>query len=332
VIRNFIVAGLAICLATAAAQAAEVFNRVAAVVDNDVITLHEIETMAAPVIAENLQKLGAAATDEQKKKSNGAIKQQILQGLIEQKLIESEVRRLGIEVTDQEIDAYAQRVRQANNYTDETLKLALQRQGLTMQDFRERIKKEILREQYVSFRMRDKLKVRDEDVQAYYEHHPDEFAGEPIVHIAEIRVNAPPDANEEQLKAILAGINAVYEKLLGGADFAETARECSKGPTAADGGVLGDFKIDSELQPVYHKAVAPLKPGEFSTIYRDRNGFVILKLLDKKTGVALPFEEVKEKISMMLRKQQADTEMDRLGAELRKKSYVDVRVNFENEK
>jgi len=322
---------LALCLAATAAHAGEVLNRVAAVVDNEVITLHEVETMAASTVAENLQK-NPEMSDADKKKMIAATKQQILQGLIETKLIESEVRRLGIEVTDQEIDAYALRVKTANNYTDETLKLALSRQGLTMNDFRERIKKEILREQYVSFRMRDKLRTRDEDIRAYYDQHPDEFASEQVVRIAELRVNAAPDVTEEQLKSIYAVINGLYEKLLGGADFAELARAHSQGSTAADGGVLGEFKIDSELQPTYRKAVAALKPGEFSTIYRDRNGFVILKLLEKKAGGALAFDEVKDKIAMVLRKQQADTEMDRLGAELRKKSYVDIRVNFANEK
>jgi parvulin-like peptidyl-prolyl isomerase len=197
-----------------------------------------------------------------------------------------------------------------------------------MQEFRERMKTEIMREQYVSFRMRDKLRVRDEDVQAYYDQHKSEFAAEPVARIAEIRLNAPPDASEAALQVVFAKANEVYDKLQAGGDFAALAKASSQGPTASDGGVLGEFKIDSELQPTYRKAVAPLSPGQCSTVYRDRNGFIIIKLLERKPGGALPLDKVKDKIGMILRKQQADAEMNRLGAELRKKSFVDVKVNF----
>jgi peptidyl-prolyl cis-trans isomerase SurA len=310
------------------AGAAEVFNRVAAVVDEQVITLFEVEAAADPVIGQMLQE-SAALSPAEKRRRMAEIKQQVLQGLIEQKLIESEIKRLGIDVTEVEIEAYIDRIKQANNYDDESLKLALARQGITMQEFRDRVRTEILRDEYVHFRLRDKVRVRDEDVQAYYTLHPDEFAAEAIVKIAEIRLNLPPDADEAQLQGVYVTMNSVYEKLLAGEDFAALARAHSQGPTAADGGVLGEFKIETELQPTYRKAVLPLSPGQHSTVYRDRNGFVILKLLEKKSGGTMPLEQVREKIGMILRKQLGDQEMKRLGEELRKKSYVDIRVNFE---
>ena len=187
---------------------------------------------------------------------------------------------------------------------------------------------EILRERYVSFRMRDKLRVRDEDVRAYYENNAADFAAEPVVRIAEIRFNVPPEADQVTLEAAFAAINGIYERLLAGESFDGLARQVSQGPTAADGGILGEFKLDTELKPTYRKAVLTTDPGKFSTIYRDKNGFFVLMLLDKKLTGTVPFEQVKEKIMMILRKKQADTEMQRLGAELRKKSFVDIRVNF----
>jgi len=310
------------------AGAGETVNRIAAVVDNQVITVFEIEQMALPVIAQAAQQK-PNMSEAEKQITAAQIKQQLLDTIIEQKLIENEVARLGIEVTDQEIDTYAERVKKENSLTDETLNIALSRQGLTMQDFRDRLKKEIMREQYVSFRMRDKLRVRDEDVRSYYKLHPDEFAAEPVVKIAELRLNVPPDADEAALQAAFARINGLYERLLAGADFAELARENSQGPPAADGGMLGEFKLDTELQDVYRKAVLPLEPGQVSTIYRDRNGFAILKLVEKKMGNVLPYSQVKEKIRSILRREQADREMERLAAELRRKSFVDIRVNFQ---
>ncbi|MDP8225332.1 MAG: SurA N-terminal domain-containing protein [Candidatus Lernaella stagnicola] len=312
------------------AVAGEPYNRVVAVVDDQIITYFEIETIAGPEIGRIFDAHPEWSTDVRKKKA-AELKQAILQQLIERKLIESEVTRLGIEVTDGEIDAYIEKVRKSNDYTDDMLKNMLRQQGLTMQDFRDRIKLEILRERYVSFRMRDKVRVRDEDVRAYYELHRDEFMAEPVVRIAEIRFNIAPDAEQTELENAFATANKVYEKILAGAPFEEMAKQHSQGPTAADGGVLGEFKIDTELKPVYRKAVKPLADGGLSTIYRDKNGFFILKLLGKRETGAVPFESVQDKIGMILRRQQADTEMQRLGAELRKKSYVDIRVNYAEE-
>ena len=116
-----------------------------------------------------------------------------------------------------------------------------------------------------------------------------------------------------------------------GGDFAELARQYSQGPTASDGGVLGSFKMNSQLKPVYNKAITPLEPGKHSTIFRDKSGFFILLLIEKKQIGLVPFAEVEDKIAMRLRKAAAEREMERLAQELYKKSYVDIRVHFGDE-
>ncbi|HPM76655.1 MAG TPA: SurA N-terminal domain-containing protein [bacterium] len=325
--RKLALAFLLLAILAATVGAEEFVNRIAAVVDEEAITLHEIESMARPLIAQLIAENPDLGTAERDRRAN-AIKRDILQKLIEQKLIEREVLRLGIEVTETEIDAYIERVKKANSYTDETLNMALIQQGISMAEFRERIKLEILRDQYVSFRMRDKLRVKDEDIRAYYENHPEEFAGEPVVRIAEIRLNLPPNPSEEQVREIFVKINEVYEKLLAGGDFAELARQYSQGPTAADGGMMGSLKMNSQLKPVYNKAVTPLEVGKHSTIFRDENGFFILLLIEKTQVGLVPFAEVEDKIAMRLRKVAAEREMERLAQELYKKSFVDIRVHF----
>jgi len=324
--RKIVICLLLLAVASGA-FAEEVVNRIAAVVDDEVITLYEVETLASPIIAKLIRSNPDMSAEELNREA-GKIKYNVMRGLIEQKLIEREVARLGIEVTEGEINAYIERIKKANNYTDDSLRMALARQGISMQEFRDRIKNEILSEQYVSFRMRDKLRVRDEDIRAYYENHRDEFAAEPVVRIAEIRLNVAPDATEDDIRATFARANEVYEKLLAGGDFAQLAAEYSQGPTAHDGGVLGNFKMETELNSLYRRALTPLQVGQHSTIFRDKRGFFILKLLTKNQEGLQPFEQVRDRIRMILRKQKADLEMQRLAAELYKKSYVDIRVHF----
>lgn len=325
--RRMVIVALLLVASVVAVEAGEVLNRVAAVVDQEVITTYEVEMTAAPFIARAMQEnpgLDAAALEQKA----AAVKQDVLQSLIQQKLIESEVKRLGIEVTDQEIESYAEEIKRANNFTDETLKNVLASQGKTLEDFNDKIRKDILVDRYISFRIRGQLEVRDEDIRSYYDNHQDEFVSEPLVKIAEIRVNTAPEAEATALETSYTLINNVYEKLLAGADFAEMARQYSQGPTRLDGGVLSEFKLNTELNPLYRKAVTPLEVGQFSTIHRDRNGFVIVKLLSKRAGDAMPFEEVADKIRMILRAEKRNQEMERLAAELRKKSFVDIKVNY----
>lgn len=321
---------LAVLTITATAMAREIVNQVAAVVNDQVITLYEIESMSQPLIAKLLQDNPNLTPPERNQRAD-KIKQKVLRGMIENKLIESEVKRLGIEVTDGEVDEYADQIKKANNFTDETLKLNLVQQGLTMEEFRERLKLEIMRDQYIRFRIRDKLRIRDEDIQSYYDNNKSEFAAEPVVTIAEIRLNIPPEATELQAQEVFTKANEIYEKLLGGADFGQMVRAHSQGSTAADGGILGPFKLNSELKPLYSKAVSVLNVGQMSTIYRDQNGFFILKLLEKNESGVVPLEQVKDKIEMILHKKMVDIEMQRLAAELYKKSFVDIRVKFSEE-
>ncbi len=327
--RKILLLAVVLCLTAAPVWAGEVVNRVAAVIDNDVITLFQVEQAAAPMIQQMLKE-NPTLSDTDRSRAAARIKAEVLRGLIEQKLLEIEILRLGIEVTDAEIDNYVNRIKQANNYTDEALEMALMREGLTKQEFRDRIKNEILREQYVSFRLRDRLVVRDEDVRAYYENHRDEFAGDPVLHLAELRLNLPPDANDEQVRAAFTKINELYQQLLAGSDFAELARQNSQGATADAGGDIGEFKLD-ELKDTYRKAAAPLEAGQLSTIFRDGGGFFILKVLEKTLSGQQPLEDVQDRIRMILRKQKADLEMKRLAAELYRRSYVEILVKFGDE-
>ena len=82
-------------------------------IDNEVITLYQIEQAAAPLILQMNQENPTLPQAERDKRA-AKIKAQVLRGLVEQKLLENEIARLGIEVTDAEIDEYVERIKQAN--------------------------------------------------------------------------------------------------------------------------------------------------------------------------------------------------------------------------
>ena len=317
------------CGAIAFGQGAKItINRIAAVVDENIITVYDVERASAPIIeafSNSSEAEGLAPEDLADKVS--MIKMQVLNDMIEEKLLEAEVNRLGIPVDDQEIDEYIDKIKAANRMTDEQLATMLASEGTSMVDFRERIRLQILREQYVRYRLKEKVEIDDEEARAYYKQHQEDFVAEKVITLSEIRVGVPPDAAPEQIEAIKAKVSKIYEELLAGKDFAAIAKRYSDGPTASSGGDLGSWKIKSELAPSYRDAAEGLKEGDISTPYLDSKGYVILKCFGWKEEDYLPFEMVASKIKIKLQREAAQREMEKLAKELRAKSFVEVKVD-----
>ncbi len=122
-----------LCLALSVPLRAEPVNRIAAVVDDEVITVFDVEINAKPQITAYLAQVGQDSSEERRSQVS-RIKKEVLRGLIEQKLLEREVTRLGIPVEDQDIDGQIEKIMAANRMTREDLSAALEREGKTPRD------------------------------------------------------------------------------------------------------------------------------------------------------------------------------------------------------
>lgn len=314
-------------LATSLTAGAKILNRVAAIVDDQIITLHEVQQVARPIIQSFANSPeGRKLTSEQISARIKEIKKKILQELIESKLVEAEVNRLGIPVSDQDVDDYINRIKRVNGLTDESLAATLLAEGSSMGEFREKIKTQILREQYIQFRLKNKIEVTEEEARAYYKQHQEEFVAERVVSLSEIRISLPPESSEEQVLAAREKINTLYTQLLSGSDFAELAKKHSDGPTSSSGGSLGSWKLMTELSESYRKAAEQLNPDDLATPYRDDKGFVILRCDNWEQSGFLPYKAVADKIKIQLRREASEREMKDLAKELYKKSFVDIKI------
>ena len=123
---------------------------------------------------------------------------------------------------------------------------------------------------------------------------------------AHILFVVPKNATPEQTLEIRMRCQKVLDRIKNGENFGEMALLYSQDPSSKDGGDLGFFK-KGELLPPLERAALRLKVGEVSGIVRTEFGFHLIKLIDRKGGLPLPFEEVKEKI-----------EADYMGKELEK--------------
>jgi peptidyl-prolyl cis-trans isomerase SurA len=308
-------------LATAPAATAtpgRVVNRIAAVVNGDVITLRDLEDRAGP----EWKAVEAQPAGPTRDKARRDLLRTVLDTLVSERLIEGQARELGVEITEAELDTVIDDVKKNNRLDDAGFERALAQEGLTLEMLRQRFRKMLVARKVIGNRLADRIKVADDDVKAYWQQHPGEFLADVEVRVRHVFLKVTSPADEARVRAVGAKVLA---RLQAGEDFAQVARETSEGPSAADGGDLGWVKRRLLEREVENAAFA-LEPGQTSGLVRARAGFHILRAEERRGGEPRPFDQVKDEIRARLNAEQAEGHQQQYVAELRKNALVEVNL------
>jgi len=301
---------------------ARVVNRVAAVVNGEVVTLAEIEERAAGDLRRAADLPAGSARDR-------ARAQALLGGfdlIVAERLFDGQAAGLGVDVTEPEIDQTIEEIKKRNGLDDARLTQELAGQGLTREAFRKSVKRDLEAMRILQVKVRSRVKVSDEDVQNYYRQHPREFAAGEEVHVRNLFLALTPGASAAEEARVRARLEALVKRLQGGEDFARVARAESQGPSAAEGGDLGWLKRGT-FQAEVEKVAFALQPGEVSEPVRTRAGFLVLKLEGRRGGGPRPLDEVKDAIRDRLTNEQLESYRAQYIAELRKDALIETRIS-----
>lgn len=298
---------------------AEVVDRIVAVVGNEVITEQELNR------AYNTDELGLMRPDPLSGESALVLtKEQYLDEMIKHKVIEQEVKRQGIHVDTLEVEKAIDRKRDGLGLSPEDFQKALLMQGMTMDQYREQVKDQLITYRLISQEVRGEIEITDEQVKAYYLQHPEKFMEKDKLHLFHIFIPLAADGTtgeavaQKQLEKIRADIAA-------GQNFQEMAEKYSKSPTAPSGGDLGWFVI-SELLPDFREQVAKLKPGEMSPVFVQGKGAHLILLAEIKKGELVPLDKVKDQIHDVLYQQAAMERYDIWLTRLKGRTYIENRL------
>jgi len=299
-------------------SAAEVCNRVVAVVNNDVITLYELN---------NRMKEMTGVTAEELKLKNEAMyldaRGKILEILIDEKIAQAKIKELRIQVPDRQVDNYIEKVKQDNQLTQEDLVAGLEKEGLSYEKYRERIRRDIERAQLIEYEVRSKIIIREESIQKYYDEHKETFGVAEKVHLAGIFLVRKNLKSEEEMRALYKKAQEISAKLKEGADFSQMAATYSEGPGAKEGGDLGQFTV-SHLEPGLKSVVEALPEGGISDPLVRPNGIQIIKILHKQTGKIRSLEEMRNAIYGILYQEEVNRRYQAWIKELRESAYTRV--------
>ncbi len=304
------------------AARAELVDRVAAVVNRDIITLSEVQQRAGP-------EMSRVNNPDPKKRAEQRtqLMKTALDTLIGEKLMEAEIAQLGITATEAEVDELVADVRQQNNITDPAqFEQLLSGEGVTMAAYRDILRKRILRDRLLRVKIGPKVKVTEEDLKAAYAQYARAESEDSEVHARHILVQVDPKATPEQVEAARKKAEAIaVEARRPGMDFSALARARSEGPSAADGGDLGWFKR-GVMVPAFEKVAFTLKVGDVSEPVRTNFGWHILHVEEKRAVAATSYEEMRPKLEAKLYQEKTDKFLEQYVADLRQNANVEVKM------
>jgi len=299
---------------------APVVDRIVAVVNNQAITLSELMEAGKTAF-----KKAQAVTDwEERTRVMEGLKREILDQLIDGILIEDKARREKIEVKEEEIDRAIEAMKKQNALSHEELLQALEEQGLTYEQYREKMRKSLLKIKLVNKLIRPKITITEKDIKEYFEKNKESYTGERKIRLSHISIPIPEKAEPQEIEALEQKAQKILDRIKKGEDFASLARKFSKAPSAVDGGDMGYFK-KGELNPSLEKIAFQLKVGEVSDVIRLERSFEIIKVTAIRGG-DITYQDVRAEIEDILLEKELRRRIPLWMEQLRKENYVDIRL------
>jgi parvulin-like peptidyl-prolyl isomerase len=297
-----------------------VVDRVVAVVNQEMITLSEVEKLVNP-----FQEQIVAEDRLEKRERIQALCRQVLEKLIEEKLIDQEVKKSGIKIPSKEIEATLEEVKRRNAATQEELEKALAADGLTLETYRKQIEKILQRKKLINWSVKVETKVGEKELRDFYQKNLYRYRPNESYRPGQILFVVPKGATPEEVREIRKKCQTVLEKIKGGGDFGEMALLYSEDASNKNQGDLGYFK-KGELVPAFEREALRLKIGEVSGIIRTDFGFHIIKLLDRKGVEPLPYEEAKEKVQADYYDSEMEKAFRQYLSTLKEKSVIEIKL------
>lgn len=304
----------------AAAVCGELVDRIVAIVNDDTITLSELNEALGPYAGQIRESLYES---EKKRKMLFKLREDILNRMIDQKLTDQESKRLGVSVHEGEVDKRIEQVKREHFFTEEELKKAIAAEGYTLEEYREQIKEQMLRIRLINVEVKSKIAITEKEIRDYYEKLKEAYQEKKKYHLRSILIRAPFSATADQRADALKRIEAVVNELKAGAAFDELAMRYSEDVTAKEGGDLGLFSLE-ELSPEFQETVRWMKEGEISPVLETSQGYQVLMLQEINKSPGKTLKEARIEIQERLYREVVEEKYKAWLKALRKRSHIKI--------
>jgi peptidyl-prolyl cis-trans isomerase SurA len=304
-----------------AAAMSEVVDRIVAVVNDDIITLSELDSAFQPY----QKRIDASYKGPDKDKVVADGHSKILSRMIDNRLIEQRSKKAGIIIKDDEVmDTIKDLLRRKSLPMGEFTK-TLEREGTTLEAYRQDMKEQMTRMRLLRKELRTKTLVSDEEIGEYYVKHRQEYEGKEAVRIKQILILLPQNASRAMKIKLKADAEMIRKRMIDGEPFDVLAVQFSQGPSAATGGDVG-FLDKGTMLPEVDSVAFRLSKDEISEVIVSPVGLHIIKVLDRRGAGIKPIDVVREEIKAKLEEEKMEKKYEEWIVDLRKKSHIEIKL------
>ncbi len=301
-------------LIAAAASADQIVDGIAAQVGTDIVLASEVQRLAGPV---EKQMRASGAPDAEVAK----MRAEILERMIERRLLEQAIRRTEIDATDAEVDQAIDAIAAENGLDRDLVRQSVEQQGMTWESYRDQIRSEIQRQKLVSGVIQANVRIEESQIeQLYHQRYDSQPSGGEEVHLRHILV---PVTSEDASAAdqACASARAARQRIAEGEDWNDVARDVSV-VNPELGGDVG-WVHTTNVAGWMSDAVAKLEPGQMSPAIPTRFGCNLLRLEDRRRFEALTYEQAKPRLYRELFEQRLGEEYADFLEKLREQTYIE---------
>jgi peptidyl-prolyl cis-trans isomerase SurA len=287
---------------------------IAAQVGNEIVLLSEVQELAKPV-EERMRAQGVG------EKEVRAMHGDALERLIESKLIEGIVKRMELEATDAEIDEAILGIAKDTGLTINQLKRSVVSHGLTVDEYRGKLKGEIERSKVLNMMVRSRIRVEPAELkQAYEERYGDQKSGGEELHLRHILVAFGGDSLRTPDTARTIAADAERKIKRGDISFTAMARRATD-MQPERGGELGWLHVE-DLAPWMIDALRSMKPGDVSGVIETSFGCNLLELVERRDFEPVSFKEAEGALIQQVSGQKMERAYVQWLETLRKQTYI----------
>jgi peptidyl-prolyl cis-trans isomerase SurA len=328
--KQLLAAAILVALPAMAPMRADVIEQVLVKVNGDIITKTELEARQVQALRQKMAGAQidpeAMKNDETLKKSLAEITPMLIVNAVDELLLLQRGRDMGLRLGDDQFRQIVANIRKENKLEDEAkFQAALAQEGMTIDDLRKQLEKQMLVEQVQRQEVGSKLNITEEEARQYYARHPEQFTDSASITLREIFVEVPAGeggvnvAKDDEAQKKIQDTRA---RALKGEDFAKLAGEVSDSPSKANGGLIGPFNR-ADMSPQLQEVVDKMKQGDITNPIRTGKGYQIFKLETMKAAALQPFETVGDLISEKVAAARTQTEMRKFLARLRAQAIIE---------
>ncbi len=290
-----------------AAEGSVVVDRVVAVVNQDIITMSDLQR--------------EAQKDHDGKPADNKL---ILEDMIDRKLQMAAAKKSGMDVTDKELNDAVADIMKRNNMDAARFEAALAKEGLSLEQYRAELREQMTLSRVFNKYVRTGLTVNDKEIREYYDKNGGEFSLPEEIRVRQIFIKFPDRPAAAQTAELTAKAQAADERARKGENFILLVREFSPAEVAALDGDLGFVQRD-HLLPEMERAARDLKPGDIAGPLKTASGLHIIRMEEIRRPVQ-PFEKVRDQIADLLFRQKMENTYQAWLQTLRGDAHIENRL------